>query len=126
MKRTIVILTLVGALVLACNGVVLAQSAAPGDQTASGGQSFTLPADVERACHKPTNPEKASCHALRRTDIGRGAHPKATVSYQSGYIPSELQSAYNVPAGGSGKTIAIVDAYRRPDADARAGGSGAY
>ena len=31
MKRTIVILTLVGALVLACSGMVLAQSAAPGD-----------------------------------------------------------------------------------------------
>jgi subtilisin len=30
-KRTIVILTLVGALVLACSGMVLAQSAAPGD-----------------------------------------------------------------------------------------------
>ena len=31
MKRTVVILTLVGALVLACSGMVLAQSAAPGD-----------------------------------------------------------------------------------------------
>src|SRR5215203_3021336 len=30
-KRTIVILTLVGALVLACSGMVLAQSATPGD-----------------------------------------------------------------------------------------------
>jgi subtilase family serine protease len=102
--------------VLACSGMVLAQSAASGDQTASGGQSYTLPANVERVCHRPADPERASCHALRRTDIGRGAHPKATVSYQSGYTPSELQSAYSIPAGGSGKTIAIVDAYDNPNA----------
>src|SRR5215204_7001806 len=95
-KRTIVILTLVGALVLACSGMVLAQSGASGDQTASGGQSFTLPANVERVCHRPADPDKASCHALRRTDTGRAAHPKATVSYQGGFTPSDLRSAYNV------------------------------
>src|SRR5215208_2833319 len=115
-KRTIVILTLVGALMLACSGMVLAQSTASGDQTASEGQSYTLPSNVERVCHRPTDPEKASCHALRRTDIGRGAHPKATVSYEKGYTPSELQSAYNIPAGGAGKTIAIVDAFDNPNA----------
>jgi subtilase family serine protease len=115
-KRTIIILTLIGALVLACGGMVLAQSTTPGDQTASGGQPYTLPANVERVCHKPASPEKASCHALRRNDIGGGAHPKATVSYQSGYAPSDLQSAYKIPAGGSGKTIAIVDAYDNPNA----------
>ncbi|MDQ3863229.1 MAG: S53 family peptidase [Actinomycetota bacterium] len=121
MKRTIVILTLVGALVFACSGMVLAQSAVSGDQTASGGQSYTLPANVERVCHRPADPEKAACLALRRNDIGRGAHPKATVSYQGGYTPSELQSAYElndpgIQAGGSGKTIAIVDAYDNPSA----------
>jgi len=105
-----------GALVLACAGMVLAQSTVPGDQNAAGGQPFTLPANVERVCHRPADPEKASCHALRRTDIGSGAHPKATVSYQSGYKPSDLQSAYKIPAGGSGKTIAIVDAYDNPNA----------
>jgi len=101
--------------------MVLAQSGASGDQTASGGQSFTLPANVERVCHRPADPEKASCDALRRTDIGRAAHPNATVSYQGGYTPSDLQSAYSlgapeIQAGGSGKTIAIVDAYDNPNA----------
>src|SRR5215203_4048447 len=115
-KRTIVILTLVGALVLACSGMVLAQSTASGDQAASGGQSYTLPANVDRVCHKPTDPEKASCLALRRNDIGRGAHPKATFSYEKGYTPSDLRSAYNVPAGGAGETIAIVDAFDNPNA----------
>src|SRR5215216_3339263 len=115
-KRTLVILTLVGALVLACSGMVLAQSTASGDQAASGGQSYTLPANVDRVCHKPTDPEKASCLALRRNDIGRGAHPKATFSYEKGYTPSDLRSAYNVPAGGAGETIAIVDAFDNPNA----------
>src|SRR5829696_7099210 len=116
MKRIVVILTLIGALVLACSGMVLAQSTAPGNQTASGEQAYTLPPNVERVCHRPTDPEKASCHALRRTDIGRGAHPKATIAYQSGHTPSDLQSAYKIPTGGSGKTIAIVDAYDNPSA----------
>lgn len=101
---------------LACGGMVLAQATTPGDQTASGGQPYTLPANVERVCHRPADPEKAACDALRRNDIGGGAHPKATVSYQSGYAPSDLQSAYKIPAGGSGKTIAIVDAYDNPNA----------
>jgi subtilase family serine protease len=121
MKRTIVILTLVGALVLACSGMVLAQSTASGDQAASGGQSYTLPANVDRVCHKPTDPEKASCLALRRNDIGRGANPKATFLHEKGYTPSDLQSAYElddpgIQAGGSGKTIAIVDAFDNPNA----------
>jgi subtilase family serine protease len=119
-KRTIVIVTLVGALVLACSGMVMAQSAASGDQTASGGQSYTLPPNVERVCHRPADPEKASCLALRRNDIGRRAHPNATPSYEKGYTPSDLQSAYNLTtnatSGGSGKTIAIVDAYDNPNA----------
>ena len=120
MKRTIVIVTLVGALVLACSGMVMAQSAASGDQTASGGQSYTLPPNVERVCHRPADPEKASCLALRRNDIGRRAHPNATPSYEKGHAPSDLQSAYNLTtnatSGGSGKTIAIVDAYDNPNA----------
>ena len=116
MKRTIIILTLIGALVLACGGMVLAQSTTPGDQPASGGQPYTLPANVDRVCHKPASPEMASCLALRRNDIGGGAHPRATVSYQSGYAPSDLQSAYKIPTGGAGKTIAIVDAYDNPSA----------
>ena len=121
MKRTIVILTLVGALVLACSGMVLAQSISPADQNAAAGHSYTLPANVDRVCNRPIDPEKASCLALRRNDIGHGAHPKATASYEKGYAPPDLQSAYglNVPgiqAGGSGKTIAIVDAYDNPNA----------
>ena len=120
MKRTIILLALVGALVFACSGIVLAQSTNPSSPNASRRDSFTLPPNVERACPKPTALGKASCFALRRTDIGRGAHPKATISYQKGYAPLDLQSAYKISdvaaTGGSGKTIAIVDAYDNPNA----------
>src|SRR5213079_2813892 len=40
-----------------------------------------------------------------------------------GYHPSDLQSAYNLPSatGGSGQTVAIVDAYDDPTAEADLG-----
>jgi hypothetical protein len=59
------------------------------------------------------------CFALRRTTgvvahVQSGVNPAAAVS---GYGPSDLDSAYNVPTTlGSGKTVAIVDAYDDPNA----------
>jgi hypothetical protein len=59
------------------------------------------------------------CFALRRTTgvvahVAAGVNPAVAVS---GYGPSDLDSAYNVPTTlGSGKTVAIVDAYDDPNA----------
>src|SRR5262245_52345798 len=55
----------------------------------------------------------ARCHAIVRTDLGPLAAP-------AGYGPADLQSAYKLPSGtaGSGKTIAIVDAFDNPNAEA--------
>ena len=56
-------------------------------------------------------PGYARCHAKVRTDLGALAVP-------SGYGPSDLQSAYNLNAsGGSGQTVAIVDAFDDPNAE---------
>jgi hypothetical protein len=46
-----------------------------------------------------------------------GFHPTAG---GLGYAPSDLQSAYNLPSAtnGAGRTIAVVDAYNDPDAEA--------
>ncbi len=59
------------------------------------------------------------CFALRRT-TGVVAHVPANVNPAvavSGYGPSDLDSAYSVPTTlGSGKTVAIVDAYNDPNA----------
>jgi subtilase family serine protease len=59
------------------------------------------------------------CFALRRTTgvrahVAAGVNPAVAVS---GYGPSDLDSAYSVPTTlGSGKTVAIVDAYDDPNA----------
>ena len=65
----------------------------------------------------------ARCHAILRTDIAPlAATPNAT---PSGYGPVDLRSAYNLsPASGnpgSGPTIAIVDAFDNPNAEADLG-----
>jgi hypothetical protein len=36
---------------------------------------------------------------------------------EGGYSPSDLASAYGIPSGGSGQTVAIVDAYDDPSAE---------
>jgi hypothetical protein len=59
------------------------------------------------------------CFAIRRTTgviahVTPGVNPAVAVS---GYGPSDLDSAYNVPTTlGTGKTVAIVDAYDDPNA----------
>ncbi|MGH6655370.1 MAG: peptidase S8, partial [Actinocrinis sp.] len=68
------------------------------------------------------------CLSLKRTDthaMTEGtllATPDATVS---GYGPTQLQSAYNLASaaasGGSGQTVALVDAYDYPTAEADLG-----
>ncbi len=65
--------------------------------------------NIERLCNQPSRPHEMACLALRRT----GIHPDVP----SGYGPSDLISAYKLPAnGGAGQTIAIVDAYDDPSA----------
>lgn len=57
----------------------------------------------------------AHCNALLL--VNDGVKPNA--SSPSGYNPSDLQGAYNLPSttAGSGQTVAIVDAYNDPKAE---------
>ncbi|GIH15502.1 carboxypeptidase regulatory-like domain-containing protein [Rugosimonospora africana] len=74
--------------------------------------------DVVAACPTP-GPGKSTCFALRRSDLEatRGLRPADTLP--SGYGPTDLRSAYSLPAdGGAGSTVAIVDAYDDPNAEA--------
>jgi len=64
----------------------------------------------------PPSADSASCHSRVVTD--RGGSPLATASYVNGYAPADLRSAYSTPVGGSGQTVAIVDAYDNPNAEA--------
>ena len=92
--------------------------------------SFSLAAAASPAAAKPTPTKKnvaalcgvpkkgaASCFSLRRTDIAshRGIRP---LIIPAGYGPTDLTSAYNIPAnGGAGQTVAIVDAFDDPNAE---------
>src|SRR4051812_41917861 len=95
----------------------LACSAAGGGATAAG--HAAAPAFFARACDDPP-PGELACFALRRTTgvlptIPPGASPTATVG---GFGPSDLASAYKLPTSlGSGRTVAIVDAYNDPNAE---------
>ena len=75
---------------------------------------------VEAVCPPPA-PGYAQCLALRRTDIA--AQPALTASPMIGtppYGPADIKSAYALPGGsaGSGLTVAVVDAFDLPTAEA--------
>jgi hypothetical protein len=70
----------------------------------------------KRACGDPT-PHHATCFAIYRTTPTGAARPNTTAG---GYTAQQIQAAYNLPSttGGVGRTIAIVDAYDLPNAEA--------
>ncbi|BCJ36929.1 hypothetical protein Athai_44320 [Actinocatenispora thailandica] len=105
-------LALVAAVGLAGLGMQAPAFAAP----AVGDTGATAP-KVEPVCGTAKKGE-FTCFAMRRTDVkgARGIQPNAT---PSGYGPADLRGAYNLPAdGGAGTTVAIVDAYDDPNAEA--------
>ncbi|MFC0845226.1 putative Ig domain-containing protein [Streptomyces noboritoensis] len=105
---------LVSLVALATGGLLAAApsvSAAPAHDAAA-----QTAAPTERLCAQATQPGRMSCLALARTDVKHrlGVVPDAA---PSGYGPSDLQSAYALPSGGSGATVAIIDAYDDPNAE---------
>ncbi|MEV8563821.1 S53 family peptidase [Streptomyces sp. NPDC051917] len=87
-----------------------------------GAEAATTPTPpavaTAHSCSTPTA-GTASCMAVVRTDLAT-PHKLAPAATPSGYGPADLQSAYNLPSStaGSGQTIAIVDAYDDPTAEA--------
>ncbi|QFZ74374.1 hypothetical protein GFH48_14905 [Streptomyces fagopyri] len=73
-----------------------------------------------RLCGAPT-PGHAACFAQRRTDIKQKLAAAVTsdaAAAVSGLSPANLHSAYGLPStGGSGLTVAVVDAYNDPNAE---------
>ncbi|MFI5674984.1 putative Ig domain-containing protein [Streptomyces cellulosae] len=64
-------------------------------------------------------PGHASCFAQRRTDIKQRLATALAAAAPSGLSPANLHSAYKLPStGGSGLTVAVVDAYNDPNAEA--------
>ncbi|GAA2624438.1 S53 family peptidase [Paractinoplanes durhamensis] len=59
-------------------------------------------------------PPKATCFA--KVVVGGG--PVGTLAAPAGLAPADLVSAYSIPAGGTGRTVAIVDAFTDPTLEA--------
>ncbi|MEV6765296.1 putative Ig domain-containing protein [Streptomyces sp. NPDC051105] len=71
---------------------------------------------TKHLCATATKAGQVSCFAQRRTDIKQRL-ASALAAAPSGLSPSNLHSAYNLPStGGSGLTVAVVDAYNDPNA----------
>jgi subtilase family serine protease len=66
---------------------------------------------TEQLCSTP-QPGFWACFALRRT-APAGLSPNVV----AGYGPADIASAYNLPAAGAGRTVAIVDAFDLPTAE---------
>ena len=104
------------------SGMLLATAAV------SAPASATTPAAVahgsERTCSASPAAGHASCLARVVTDAkGKPMAGKASAAATpSGYGPSDIRSAYKLTsASGGGKTVAIVDAYDDPNAEADLG-----
>jgi subtilase family serine protease len=92
----------------------------------AGSDSVTQ-ATVVASCDSPQPGDEVVCFSLQRTDVGDAAAyyfpgSRATLAAGvAGYGPSDLQSAYKLTGGGAGQTVAIVDAYDDPNAEADLG-----
>ncbi|MFJ9906243.1 carboxypeptidase regulatory-like domain-containing protein [Streptomyces sp. NPDC101152] len=75
---------------------------------------------TRRLCVKPDKPGEMACFAVARDDVrqtGQGLQPLLA---PAGLGPADLQSAYDLPSdvAGAGSTVAIVDAFDNPNAEA--------
>ncbi|WP_406504542.1 peptidase S8 [Streptomyces sp. NBC_00212] len=84
--------------------------------TAAAQQANDPASNVKQLC-ATAKPGQMHCLALERTDIKQHRGITADAA-PSGLGPADLQKAYNLPAsGGSGATVAIVDAQDDPNAE---------
>ncbi|MFE3271099.1 carboxypeptidase regulatory-like domain-containing protein [Streptomyces sp. NPDC059215] len=92
--------------------------ASPASNSVKGSGTKRAHGKVERVCGE-AKPGMASCLSLRRTDT-RSFRGLAKAGEQpDGLGATDIRDAYTLPAdGGSGQTIAIVDAFDDPSAEA--------
>jgi subtilase family serine protease len=112
--------TLAAAALVLAAGTGLAVAAVPA--AASGGHSVSSAPNYKAVCKASTNPRIAACMALIRTDVRSASRPAlanpASSASDVAYSPAQLESAYDLPSttAGVGESVAVVDAYRDPNA----------
>ncbi|MGH3380784.1 MAG: carboxypeptidase regulatory-like domain-containing protein [Actinoallomurus sp.] len=75
---------------------------------------------TSRVCRTPGRAGEMSCLSMVRDDVAapKGVRPADT---PAGFGPADLLAAYDLPAAGSSETVAIVDAFDNPNAEADLG-----
>jgi N-acetylneuraminic acid mutarotase len=88
----------------------------PVPQTPAGSPTALGQHPSHQVCAAPSKAGEMSCLSVKRDDVSgpKGVQPNAT---PVGFGPTDLQNAYNLPSGGAGQTVAIVDAYDDPTAE---------
>jgi N-acetylneuraminic acid mutarotase len=112
------------ATVAAAASTASAHAAAPpalGVAGAAGtGTGATADMTAKALCPAPAK-DRVTCSVIQRTDIAghRGVTAGTLASpLPSGYGPADLRSAYDLPASGSDATVAVVQAWDDPTAEA--------
>jgi hypothetical protein len=116
-RRAMVLAAVTAAAAAAVTPASARQAARPAGY-ATGAAGLTS-APARRACAQATRPGWAACMSLVRTDVKGHRGLFAAGAVPPGYSPADLHSAYELPtAGTSGATVAVVDAYGDPKAEA--------
>ena len=112
------LLALIGVLALTAGSLIAspAQAASPGLTVTPAAAVTSHP--VARSCALPTKARVMACNSLRRTDIkAKRANEISPNATPSGLGATNIVAAYKLATtGGSGVTVAIVDAYNDPNA----------
>jgi subtilase family serine protease len=92
-----------------------------------GDAPFVMPSNVRASCTQEAV-QGFRCYALQRVDAGDATNDTMTAEFRpgaepDGYGPADLASAYKLPGGsaGAGQTVAVVDAFDDPNAEADLG-----
>jgi subtilase family serine protease len=110
--RTRAIASLLGAGALA---VAALTASVQGADAASPQLTHLSGLHAQRVCSAKGDASHATCFAKVLVN-GKGAVPMATAPLASALSPTQLKAAYGLPAtGGTGRTVAIVDAYGYPN-----------
>jgi subtilase family serine protease len=117
-----------GTEVVPASGSPIAASVAAASTTRAATKSTTYYAMNQRICKTPKKTGMAACFAERRVLVkpgtkgarsftpAAGATGTDTIGPAGGLTPSDLATAYALTTtGGSGQTVAIVDAYNNPN-----------
>ncbi len=114
-RPVLLVLTTVTAAVLPLAGAV----SSTGLATPAGAASPPASARVSRVCGTAA-PGDAHCDAQRRDSVDPAGRPVPN-AVPSGYGPADIRAAYGLTSASSTATVAIVDAYDDPSAEADLG-----